>query len=428
MDWQVTPADGLSGTIAVPGSKSHTVRAVIAGLLSRGTSEIYAPLYSADTRSALQAVRMLGAEVVETPEMWEITGRGTSFTCPEKAVDLGNSGTTMRIITAVAALGSRDVSFDGDNSLRTRIMQGLLDALAALGVECRSRNGFAPLTVRGPLRGGRTAVDGTTSQFLTALLMALPLAENDSAVELEFLNEADYVKITLDWLARCGITVYASEDMLRYEIPGRQEYQPFSRVIPADFSTAAFPLGAALAAGKEVRIANLDFNDLQGDKKVFEYARAMNGDISQDNGEVVVKKSRLTGGVFDLNATPDALPLMAVLGCLADGETRLINVPQARLKECDRIACMSTQLRKMGADITELPDGLVIRGGRKLHGAHTESCGDHRIAMALTVAALGADGKVVIADGSACEVTYPAFAADFRRLGAVIEELKDQNE
>ena len=271
------------------------------------------------------------------------------------------------------------------------------------------------------MTGGKAKVDGTTSQYLTALLMALPLAQGDSELVLDFLNEADYVRITLDWLQRCGITVKVSGDLLHCEIPGNQEYAAFDRVIPADFSTAAFPLGAGLVAGKEVRIANLDFDDLQGDKRVFDYARQMNGDISMDNGDVVVRRSELTGGDFDLNATPDALPLMAVLGCYAQGVTKLLNVPQARLKECDRIAAMTAELRKMGAKITELPDGMVIYGGKKLHGCQVNSYHDHRIAMALTVAAMTADGTTEIIDGDCCQVTYPDFAADFRRLGAKID-------
>ena len=252
--------------------------------------------------------------------------------------------------------------------------------------------------------------------------MALPLARRDSTLELDFLNEADYVRITLDWLARCGIAVRAREDLLRFEIPGGQRYRAFSRVIPADFSTAAFPLGAGAIAGKEVRIANLDFTDLQGDKRVFDFVREMGGDLRTEGGDVVVRRSELRGGTFDLNATPDALPLMAVLGCFAAGETRLVNVPQARLKETDRIACMTCELRKMGAKIEELPDGMVIHGVGRLRGADVQSHADHRIAMALTVAALGADGETVIRDGGACGVTYPGFAADFRRLGAKIAE------
>lgn len=421
MIWLVSPVDDLTGKIAVPGSKSHTIRAVIAALLGKGTSYIHAPLYSADTRSALNAAGKLGAKISETPELWQITGCGKSFTTPDGPIDLGNSGTTMRIITAAAALGTKPVSFDGDESLRTRIMAGELASLATLGAKCQSSNGFAPLSVCGPLTGGKAKVDGTTSQYLTALLMALPLAQGDSELVLDFLNEADYVRITLDWLQRCGITVKVSGDLLHCEIPGNQEYAAFDRVIPADFSTAAFPLGAGLVAGKEVRIANLDFDDLQGDKRVFDYARQMNGDISMDNGDVVVRRSALTGGDFDLNATPDALPLMAVLGCYAQGVTKLLNVPQARLKECDRIAAMTAELRKMGAKITELPDGMVIYGGKKLHGCQVNSYHDHRIAMALTVAAMTADGTTEIIDGDCCQVTYPDFAADFRRLGAKID-------
>lgn len=422
MIWEVSPCSQLTGRIAVPGSKSHTIRAVVAALLADGTSEIHAPLYSADTRSALSAARALGAKVDETVELWKITGCGKNFADNAGTVDLGNSGTTMRIITAVSALGKNKISFDGDSSLRTRIMAGELAALSELGAVCTSTNGFAPLSVTGPLQGGSTKVDGTTSQYLTALLMALVMAEKDSVLNLDFLNEADYVRITLDWLQRCGISVKYTDDLLHFEIPGNQRYRAFSRVIPADFSTAAFPLGAGVIAGQEVRIANLDFDDLQGDKKVFDYVRAMNGNISKENNEVIVRKSMLTGGIFDLNATPDALPVMAVLGCYAQGETQLVNVPQARLKECDRIACMTRELRKMGADIEELADGMIIRGGKALHGATVESYGDHRIAMALSVAALGAEGSTFIKDGECCQVTYPGFAGDFSRLGVSIKE------
>ena len=422
MIWEISPCSHLSGRIAVPGSKSHTIRAVAAALLAEGTSEIYAPLYSADTQTALNAARALGAVVDETPSVWKITGCGKNFTPVSETVDLGNSGTTMRIITAVSALGKTRISFDGDASLRTRIMAGLLTSLSELGAVCSSSNGFAPLSVQGPLQGGCSKVDGTTSQYLTALLMSLVMAEKDSILTLDFLNEADYVRITLDWLKRCGIKVKYSDDLLHFEIPGNQHYQAFSRVIPADFSTAAFPLGAGVIAGEEIRIANLDFDDLQGDKKVFEFVSQMNGDVSIEKDEVVVRKSKLTGGVFDLNATPDALPVMAVLGCYAQGDTSLVNVPQARLKECDRIACMTRELRKMGAEIEELEDGMIIHGGKELHGAFTDSYGDHRISMALTVAALGASGKTFIKDGECCQVTYPAFADDFAKLGTSIKE------
>ena len=422
MYWDISVKDKLSGKVAVPGSKSHTIRAVIAAFLAEGVSEIYSPLHSADTASALAAVTALGAKVESSGNCWKITGTGGKITAPASPVDLGNSGTTLRIITAVAALGKQKITFTGDSSLQSRIMKGELDALAALGALCESSGGCAPLSVQGTLIGGKCKVDGTTSQYLTALLMALPLAENDSVLELDFLNEADYVRITLDWLERCGVKVVYSSDLLHFEIPGKQHYRNFSRVVPADFSTAAFPLGAGVAAGKCVEILNLDFDDLQGDKKVFDYVSRMNGDISVTGSSVIVRASELAGRDFDLNRTPDALPLMAVLGCFASGTTRLLNVPQARFKECDRIACMTRELRKMGADIEELEDGMIIHGGKPLSGAEVESYDDHRIAMALTVAALKAEGKVSIVNGGCCKVTYPGFAEDFRALGVNIDE------
>ena len=177
MIWKISPCSQLTGRIAVPGSKSHTIRAVVAALLSEGTSEIHAPLYSADTRSALSAAKALGAKIDEATTLWKITGCGKNFTTNDSTIDLGNSGTTMRIITAVSALGKNKISFDGDSSLRTRIMAGELTALSELGAACSSTNGFAPLSVAGPLQGGTTKVDGTTSQYLTALLMALVMPQ-----------------------------------------------------------------------------------------------------------------------------------------------------------------------------------------------------------------------------------------------------------
>ena len=173
-----------------------------------------------------------------------------------------------------------------------------------------------------------------------------------------------------------------------------------------------------MIAGNGVGIRNLDFNDVQGDKKVFSYLEEMGAKLEYTPELLkVVPGCRLTGKVIDLNETPDALPIMAVAACNAVGETRLVNAPQARVKETDRIACMTRELAKMGADVEELPDGMVIRGG-KLHGAEVESYGDHRIAMALAIAGLTADGETVINDAECASVTYPAFVKDFTRLGA----------
>lgn len=408
----------IHGEIAVTGSKSHTIRGIAAALAAEGTSTLVAPLESADTRSTLEAAKLLGAKVTEGDGFWEITGRGGRFADPGRTLDLGNSGTGMRMLTGLCACQSFPIRFDGDESLRTRLMAGLFDALAPLGCRIESANGKCPFTVAGPLKGGATKVDGTTSQFLTSLLFMLPTLAEDSTVDLEFLNEKPYIGITLAWLDSFGIRYEKSDDMLHWRIPGGQKIPAFRRVIPADFSTAAFPLCAAALCGDGVVIRNLDFSDAQGDKKVFSYLERMGAKI-EHGAELAVLPTggKLHGCAIDMNETPDALPAMAVVAALAEGETRLLNVPQARVKETDRISVMASELAKMGADVEELPDGMVIRGG-SLHGAEVSSFGDHRIAMALAVAGLAAEGETVIDRAEAASVTYPDFVRDFQNIGA----------
>ncbi len=410
----------LQGEIAVPGSKSHTIRGIAAALLSTGRCRLYAPLESADTRSALAAAQSFGAAVTETPEYWEITGTGGKFAEPGSVIDMGNSGTGLRMLSALAATQNFPVTFDGDESLRTRLMSGLLEAVSALGAKTVSANGKCPLTIQGPVRSGRAELDGTTSQYLTSLLFALPTVPGKFKLELPFLNEQPYIHITLDWLRRLGIEVSHSADLLFWEIPGGQTIPGFDRVIPADFSTAAFPLLAGAIAGDGVTIRNLDFSDAQGDKAVFGYFEAMGASIVR-GGELLVRPGAwLEGRELDLNSTPDALPAMAVAGAFARGETRLVNAPQARVKETDRIAVMAQELGKMNVPVRELPDGMIIQGCRPA-GAKLDGHGDHRIVMALACAALAANGESVIDGAEAAVVTYPGFFDDFRKLGAQFE-------
>ena len=300
-------------------------------------------------------------------------------------------------------------------------MGGLLDALGGLGAKTVSSGGRCPLTVSGPLRSGRVRLDGTTSQFLTAMLFALPTVPGaDFELELPFLNEQPYIHITLRWLEHLGLRVEHSGDLLRWRIPGGQTVPGFERVIPADFSTAAFPLLAAALAGDGVTIRNLDFGDAQGDKAVFDCFEKMGASIAR-GGELSVAPSRILEGCeLDLNATPDALPAMAAAAAFARGETRLVNVPQARVKETDRISAMAEELAKMNVFVREKPDGMVIAGTRP-RGAKLDGHGDHRIVMALACAALAAEGPSIIDGAEAAAVTYPGFFRDFQALGAKFE-------
>jgi len=308
--------------------------------------------------------------------------------------------------------------------LRSRPMGPLIDALKRLGASFESDDDRCPLTVRGPVLGGDTSVDAVSSQFLSALLIALPMADGNSTVTVERLNERPYVEMTLDWLRRLGAEISVADEMSFFRICGNFVYPSFDRVVPGDFSTAAFPLAMVSILGGELSLKNLDFDDFQGDKAVFEYFERMGVEVERGENQALVRSSgRLSGGEFDLNATPDALPIMAVAGAFADGETVLTNCPQARIKETDRIALMTRELRAMGADVEELPDGMVIRGGG-LKGGEVDSHGDHRIAMALTIAALAAEGATSINDAEAASVTYPNFYKDISLLGAEIANIE----
>ncbi len=415
---------GLTGTISVPGSKSHSIRAAVCGMLGDGISLIHSPLDSADTRSCLGAALKYGAQVAITPELWTITGHDRKLRKPKGVVDLGNSGTSLCLLAGMAAAMEFPSVFDGDESLRSRPMAIQLDALAALGAKVESNDGKCPISIQGPLTGGKVEIVGTSSQYLSGLLFAAPLAQGDTEIFVRDLNEKPYVEITLHWLQRLGIKFKVNDAFDHFKVKGNQKYPCFECVIPADFSTAAFPLLAAAVTGAELDIRNLDFDDPQGDKAVFEFFRRMGMSVETKESSTLVKNNGpLTGGDFDLNATPDALPAMAAAAAYCRGTTRLLNVPQARIKETDRIACMRQELAKMGANITELPDGLVIEGG-PLTGTVVDGHGDHRIVMALAVAALGAEGETIVTGAEAAAVTYPGFIRDFRKLGAQIEVIK----
>ena len=407
----------LTGSIAVSGSKSHTIRGIVAALVSDGKCILHAPLESEDTLATLDAAELLGAKVTRFSDRWEITGTGKKFKDPGKTIDMKNSGTGLRLLSGMCALQDFRIAFDGDSSLRTRKMSTLLESFAGLGAKFDAPTGKCPFSLCGPVRGGKTTADGESSQFLSSLLLSLPLAENDSVIDLPFLNEQPYVGITTSWMDHLGLKYRHTPDLLHWEIPGKQHIKAFEKTIPADFSTAAFPLIAGILCGKGVMIENLDFNDPQGDKKVFDFAEKLGAVLHHGKTLTVSPGAKLTGTELDLNSTPDALPILAVAGAFASGTTKLLNVPQARIKETDRIAIMAQELAKLGIKVQELPDGLIIHGG-KMHGGTGNSNGDHRIAMAFAVAGLAADEPVTINDAECAGVSYPGFFDDFRKLGA----------
>jgi 3-phosphoshikimate 1-carboxyvinyltransferase len=445
MDRTILP-HRFSGTVRVPASKSHTIRALLLASVAEGVSRLDYPLDSLDARSCMAACRVFGAKIEEVTEDGVLRGLIVTGNPPAnwdgapKTIDVGNSGTTLFFCLAFAALGKAAVTFTGDAQIAARSAAPLLDALAALGAEVTSRNGCTPVTVRGPLRGGRVILPCPTSQYLSALLLALPLCPPGVTTEINIplLNELPYIKMTLAYLRKylgndqlngadrgpgggssiaggiAGVTLPADWTVpATVTIRGGGRYRAFNAAVTGDFSSAAFPACAGAVSGGDVRLEGLDFDDEQGDKVFFDLLAKAGKGRSQAPLAPHAPHAPLAPlaplGVVDLNATPDLLPIAAVLACYGAGETRLVNVAHARIKETDRITVMREELAKLGADIAELPDGLVIHGGKRLRGGHVDGRHDHRIVMALAVAALGADGPVTITGAEAADVTYPAF-------------------
>jgi 3-phosphoshikimate 1-carboxyvinyltransferase len=413
----------LAGSVEIPGSKSHTIRAVTIASLARGDSVIRKPLVASDTLSAVSACRLLGAEI-NKPDEWRVRGVGGKPRVPDNVIDVGNSGTTLYIALGTASLVDGTSVFTGDDQIRRRPAGPIIEALNALGANLESTrgNGMAPIIVRGPLRGGKIELDGSkTSQYLTSLLMNCPLAEGGTTIDVANLIEKPYVEMTLRWIEEQGIEV-ENQDFQKFIIPGRQSYKPFDRAVPADWSSATFFMCAAAITGAELTLLGLDPNDTQGDKAVVDVLREMGALAewrveSPERRALVISGGALRGATLDLSDTPDALPALAVTACFAEGETKLVNVPQARLKETDRIAVMCQELAKMGADIEELPDGLVIRGSR-LKPAEVYGHYDHRVIMSLAVAGLAIEGETTIYTAEALNVTFPNFMELMTSLGA----------
>jgi len=409
------------GEVEAPPSKSYTHRSIVIGSLGR-YSKIEKPLLSADTLATAGACRALGAEVAVKDDAVEIAGIIGKPRVPDDVINAANSGTTLRLCSTMAALADGATVFTGDASLRRRPNGPLIKALNDLGAVCYStrNNGLAPIVVHGILKGGDIAIDGgISSQFISSLLISCPFARNDTTLRINGeLKSRPYVEVTLEMLEKAGAKV--STDFKEFHIPSDQEYDLKSYRVPGDFSSASYMLAAGALAGK-VTVANL-FESKQGDAAIMENLLDMGANVYWDTakGSVTVEQAELKGIEIDVGATPDLVPTLSVLGACATGTTHIVNAAHVRYKETDRLHAMATELKKMDVDITEEPDGLLIKGG-KLKGAQVDGYDDHRIVMALAVAGLMASGTTTITTAEAVDISYPAFFNDLKRLGARVD-------
>lgn len=416
---------GLSGSITVTASKSHTMRAILLASMAEGSSVIRQPLPSPDTAAMIAACAALGAGIVQDGDALRVQGTGGRLSVPRQVIDVGNSGQVLRFAGALASTLPWYTVLTGDASVCSiRPMQPLLDALGQLGAFAVSskNDGHAPVIVKGPVSPGRVVMEGRDSQPVSAMLFLASFLPGSTIIEVRDPGETPWIDLTLYWLDRIGAR-YTNDNYERYAVHGPVAYPGFDYTVPGDWSSAAFPIAAALVTNSSITLENMDIRDPQGDKAVLDIFQRMGARLSVDAeaGTVAVRPHEgLRGIEVDMNAIIDAVPILAAVACFADSPTVITGAGIARHKESDRLAAITAELSKMGARIEEFEDGLAVHPAR-LHGARVESRHDHRIAMSLAVAGF-ACGGTRISDTSCVAKSFPGFSDAMRGIGASIRE------
>jgi 3-phosphoshikimate 1-carboxyvinyltransferase len=421
---EITPVSGpVSGRIRPPGSKSITNRALICAALADGASTLSGALASEDTAVMIDSLRRLGVSIQQESAGRVLRVHGSDGEIPAKQAELyiANSGTSVRFLTALLALGHGQFRLDGMPRMRERPIQDLLDGLSQLGVRAESelRNGCPPIVIHAAgLPGGRAKIRGdVSSQFLSGLLMVAPYAARpiDLFVEGPLVSQP-YVQLTLAVMRAFGNAVQ-SDDLAHLAVP-RDHYQGRSYEIEPDATAASYFLAAAAITGGEVTVEGLSRESFQGDVAFCDCLAKMGCDVSGDSNSITVIGSdsgrRLRGINVDMNAISDTVQTLAAVALFADGPMTIRGVAHIRHKETDRIGNLALELRKLGGTVDELPDGLRITPG-SLHGARIETYRDHRMAMSLALVGLRVPG-VVILDPNCTEKTYPRFFDDLKTL------------
>lgn len=416
----VTPSI-LKGNISIPPSKSHTLRAILFGMMGRGTSIIVNYLHSSDTEAMISAIQQFQTRVTRHPNYLMIEGNNGNVSVAENIIDSGNSGLVFRLIGAIAGLSKGHTIITGDESIRNRRpIKPLLDGLQQLKVSAYSArpSGGAPIIVKGPPVSGTIHVYGEDSQPISGLLIAASFIEGVTEIFVKNPGECPWIDMTLYWLKKLNIP-YDRMGYSYYKIRGKNSYPGFHMKIPGDFSSAAYPLVAALITGSEITLHNVDFSDIQGDKKIVTILQKMGAKLELTGNCIDVKKTKeLQGMEISVNDCIDAITILSVVGCFAKGTTRLINGGMAKYKESNRIAAMTQELRKMGAIIEETDDGMIIESSTLQGSTNLYGHGDHRVILSLAVAALGANGSSVIHEINPIHKTYGSFVPDLQTLGA----------
>jgi 3-phosphoshikimate 1-carboxyvinyltransferase len=407
----------IKGTLKAPASKSMTQRAIAAALLADGQSVIHNPSYCDDSLAAMSIAVGLGARV--EPQVNELKINGSAV-LKEPKLNCGESGLAIRMFSPIAALYSAEIKMVGANSLKKRPMFMIEEALNQLGVKCTSSGGFLPLTIEGPIVGGHCEIDGSvSSQLLTGLLMALPLAAGNSEIRVNNLKSKPYIDMTIQILKSFGISV-ENRDYSLFRIQGNQKYIPHSYTVEGDWSGGAFLLVAGAING-QLCVRGLRSDSMQSDKLIVNALEKAGAHIISGENQIEITRSELKAFEFDATESPDLFPPLVALASYCEGISKIKGVSRLIYKESDRAKALQEEFGKMGIKI-EINDDLMFVIGGKPQGSKVESHDDHRIAMAIAVASLGATGKVSIRDSQCVAKSYPGFFDDLRHVGAVVHE------
>ena len=438
----------LSGKITVPGSKSHTIRALILATIADGKSVIRNPLPSADCLSTAAAVPLIGSSVElnlseegKPGTRWLVKGAGKNIHLPDDIVNVGNSGSLLYFLSPIVATFEGISIFTGDESIRKRPVAHVADALNQLGARAEmaipGHNG-CPLVIKGPVCSGVVKTEGeVSSQYISGLMMAGILMNGKLTLELSNPKETPYLTMTQKWLEKVGVPCSISDDFKRIEVNGPKNLKAFDVTIPSDWEGVAFPLIAALMTDSKITIENVDSSGTQGDDAIVGILKSIGADIEWDkeqntltvcggkyakNGHGKLSTKSLPNGELhvNMNSFPDAVCALAAIATKVEGTVVLEDAAVCRRKETDRLKVLNIELSKLGANIEEKEDSLIIHGGAELHGETVESYKDHRMAMSLACLALSlpAGEKITIKDAECCSVSFPHFFELMNNLGA----------
>lgn len=422
---EFTKASGLKGEVTIPGDKSVSHRSVMFGSIAQGTTEIHNYLQGADCLSTISCFQKMGVEIENKHGVVLVHGHGLrGLKKPSQTLDCGNSGTTTRLISGILAAQDFDVTLTGDDSIQTRPMKRIIEPLSLMGADIHSirENGCAPLSIHGqPLHGIHYTTKVASAQVKSAILLAGLYADGETRVTEPQLSR-NHTEIMLRFF---GADVSAKDTTAIIQ-PAKELYG--SRVdVPGDISSAAFFLAAGLMVPhSEILIKHVGTNPTRDG--ILQIAKDMGGDITlihenthsgEPTADILVKSSQLHGVTIEGSIIPtliDELPMIAAMACFAEGVTIIKDAAELKVKESNRIEVMVRNLTAMGADVTETEDGMIIRGGRPLHGAVIDSKLDHRIAMTFAIAGLCAEGKTEILGAECVNVSYPGFYEDLKRI------------